>query len=121
MSAKEIKNPALPITGGSIGELANLNKNDGENKENSNVNSNTNVNTNKNIENDSNENTNNVKSEADPLAAIREKITLTKKKESNKPVTILLTPKNHKRLSQLKQKGQKSDLVNQLLDLYFED
>lgn len=43
-----------------------------------------------------------------------------KKKESNKQVTVYLTPKNYKRFNTLKEKGQKSDLINELLDLYFE-
>lgn len=43
-----------------------------------------------------------------------------KKKETNKQVTVYLTPKNYKRFNTLKAKGQKSDLINELLDLYFE-
>lgn len=55
------------------------------------------------------------------MAALKAKMQATKKKESNQQVTVYLTPKNYKRFNQLKEKGQKSELINRLLDMYFEE
>lgn len=57
----------------------------------------------------------------DRIASLKAKMKSNKKKEVNKQVTVYLTPANYKRFNQLKEKGQKSELINQLLDLYFED
>lgn len=42
-------------------------------------------------------------------------------KQSNKQTTVYLTPDNYRRFRQLTKKGQKSDLVNGLLAMYFEE
>lgn len=55
------------------------------------------------------------------LAALKAKMQAKKKKESNQQVTVYLTPKNYKRFNQLREKGQKSELINRLLDMYFEE
>lgn len=55
------------------------------------------------------------------LKSIKDKMKAAKKKESNKQVTVYLTPQNYKRFNALKGKGAKSDLINELLNLYFED
>ena len=55
------------------------------------------------------------------MAALKAKMQATRKKESNQQVTVYLTPKNYKRFNQLKEKGQKSELINRLLDMYFEE
>lgn len=57
----------------------------------------------------------------DSIADLKAKMKFSKKKETNKQVTVYLTPKNYKRFNALKEKGQKSELINQLLNLYFED
>lgn len=61
-----------------------------------------------------------VKEEKALTASIIKQRMAAKKKETNKQVTVYLTPKNYKRFNTLKAKGQKSDLINELLDLYFE-
>ena len=61
-----------------------------------------------------------VKEEKGLTASIIKQRMAAKKKETNKQVTVYLTPKNYKRFNTLKAKGQKSDLINELLDLYFE-
>jgi hypothetical protein len=64
-------------------------------------------------------NNNNVDTD-DKLSKIKAAMKMSKKKESNKQITIYLTPENYKRFnSECKGKGDKSDLMNQLLDLYF--
>lgn len=55
------------------------------------------------------------------MAALKAKMQASKKKQSNQQVTVYLTPKNYKRFNQLKEKGQKSELINRLLDMYFEE
>lgn len=55
------------------------------------------------------------------LKSIKEKMKAAKKKDSNKQVTVYLTPENYKRFNALKGKGAKSDLINELLNLYFEE
>ncbi|GAB0171743.1 hypothetical protein LSPCS325_51800 [Lysinibacillus sp. CTST325] len=55
------------------------------------------------------------------MADLKVKMKLSKKKETNKQVTVYLTPKNYKRFNALKEKDQKPELINQLLNLYFEN
>ena len=55
------------------------------------------------------------------MAALKAKMQATRKKESNQQVTVYLTPKNYKRFNQLKEKRKKSELINRLLDMYFEE
>lgn len=57
----------------------------------------------------------------DRIAKIKEELKQQAKKDKNKSMTFLISPKNAKRLASLKVKGQKSELVNKLLDMYFED
>lgn len=57
----------------------------------------------------------------DRIAKIKEELKQQAKKDKNKSMTFLISPENAKRLASLKVKGQKSELVNKLLDMYFED
>ena len=59
--------------------------------------------------------------EANPLAALKAEMQQAKKKEANKQVTVYLTPENFVRFNALKEKGQKSELINKLLDMYFSE
>lgn len=112
MTPREPKNTALP-TSKSITELLNANKNI-----NVEVNDDVNIDTkDKDVINSEFDYETNV----DSIADLKVKMKLSKKKETNKQVTVYLTPKNYKRFNALKEKGQKSELINQLLNLYFED
>lgn len=57
----------------------------------------------------------------DRIAKIKEELKQQAKKDKNKSMTFLISPENARRLASLKVKGQKSELVNKLLDMYFED
>lgn len=59
--------------------------------------------------------------EGDKMTALKAKMAANKVKESNKQVTVYLTPENYKRFNKLKAKGEKSELINQLLDMYFSE
>lgn len=118
MSAREAKNPATQRFG-KIDDLLKVNNNvetdvngdvDIKVEVNDEVNGNVDKDTDVNVENNDNK-----------LAALKEKMKKSAKKESNKQVTVYLTPKNYKRFNALKEKGQKSELINQLLDLYFDE
>lgn len=79
-----------------------------------------------NIDNDINvevnNDVNNIKNtEIDTMKALKAKMSAAKKKGENKQVTVYLTPENFKRFNKLKEKGQKSELINRLLDMYFEN
>lgn len=90
-------------------------------KENINTNVNEEVNNENNV-NNSNETKDDSKIDTDlKLKSIKDKMKAAKKKESNKQVTVYLTPENYKRFNALKGKGTKSDLINELLNLYFEE
>ena len=118
MSAREAKNPTTQRFG-KIDDLLNV---DNKVKTNDNINVNTNVEFNNEVnEKVSNDVDINVENNIDKLAALKNKMKKSAKKESNKQVTVYLTPENYKRFNQLKEKGQKSELINQLLDMYFED
>lgn len=114
MSAREAKNPATQRFG-KIDDLINVNT-DIDTKDD--IELDTNIDVNIEVKGDINDNVDNNISK---LAALKNKIKQSSKKESNKQVTVYLTPKNHKRFNALKEKGQKSELINQLLDLYFEE
>ncbi len=116
MSAREAKNPATQRFG-KIDDLLNVNT-DVENKDN--INLDTNIDVNVEVKDDINDNVYNNKND-NKLAALKNKMKQSSKKESNKQVTVYLTPKNYKRFNALKEKGQKSELINQLLDLYFDE
>ena len=118
MSAREAKNPATQRFG-KIDDLLNVNS---KVETNDNINVNTNVAVNNEVnEKVSNDVDINVENNTDKLAALKSKMKKSAKKESNKQVTVYLTPKNYKRFNALKEKGQKSELINQLLDLYFDE
>lgn len=121
MSAREAKNPATQRFG-KIDDLLNVNTKV-ETKDN--VDINTKVEVKDEVNNDIKEDINNkinVNTEDNnKLAALKDKMKKNSKKESNKQVTVYLTPKNYKRFNALKEKGQKSELINQLLDLYFDE
>lgn len=110
MSAREAKNPAtMQFT--KIDDLAKV-----ETKDNNEIDVNVNVN------DETNKETGTPSSvAADPMAALKAKMQASKAKESNKQVTVYLTPENYKRFNKLKEKGQKSELINQLLDIYFDE
>lgn len=57
----------------------------------------------------------------DRIARIKQELKQHAKKDKNKSMTFLISPENAKRLSTLKVKGQKSELINKLLDMYFEE
>lgn len=118
MSAREAKNPATQRFG-KIDDLLNVNSKV-ETKDNININTNVAVNdeVNEGVSEDIDVN---VENNTDKLSALKNKMKKSAKKESNKQVTVYLTPENYKRFNQLKEKGQKSELINQLLNMYFED
>lgn len=112
MTPREPKNTVLP-TSKSITDLLNTNTN-----VNVEVNDDVNIDTkDKNVINNEFDHETSV----DSIADLKAKMKFSKKKETNKQVTVYLTPKNYKRFNALKEKGQKSELINQLLNLYFED
>ncbi|MFJ7669678.1 hypothetical protein ACIQXI_21640 [Lysinibacillus sp. NPDC097195] len=114
MTPREPKNTALP-TSKSITDL--LNPNGNVNVEvNDNINFNIDFNDKDVVNNEFDYETN-----IDSMADLKAKMQFSKKKETNKQVTVYLTPKNYKRFNVLKEKGQKSELINQLLNLYFKD
>lgn len=106
MSAREVKNSTTKQFA-KVGDLANI-----ETKDDINVDVNNKI---------KNENGTAYPAVADSMAALKAKMQASKVKESNKQVTVYLTPKNYKRFNQLKEKGQKSELINRLLDMYFDE
>lgn len=114
--AREPKNAALPTSKG-IADL--LNVNDNTNVE-VNVNVNDNDDTSKNIASNTSDDFD-VNVKLKKLEELKAKNQASKKKETNRQVTVYLTPKNYKRFNALKEKGAKSDLINELLDIYFEE
>lgn len=118
MSAREAKNPATQRFG-KIDDLLNVNA---KVETNDNINVDVNVAVNNEVNEEISKDIDiNVENNADKLSALKNKMKKSAKKESNKQVTVYLTPENYKRFNQLKEKGQKSELINQLLDMYFED
>lgn len=124
MSARQAKNVVANPINGSVSnidetvkvavEKANINKSEFNDKTNFDIN----VEVKENFNEDINKETEN---NVDRISSLKAKMKASKKKEVNKQVTVYLTPANYKRFNQLKEKGQKSELINQLLDLYFED
>lgn len=122
MSAREAKNPATQRFG-KIDDLLKVNTKV-ESKDDININTNVEVKDKVKVEVDTDINEDiavDIKDNDNKLAALKDKMKKNAKKESNKQVTIYLTPKNYKRFNVLKEKGQKSELINQLLDLYFDE
>ena len=112
MTPREPKNNPVVKRYNKIDDVAGIEVNNDTNLEvKEDINTNINVVTNNDTDTDIN---------IDKIKSIKNKLS-AKKKASNKQVTIYLTPINYKRFNSLKEKGAKSELINELLNAYFED
>lgn len=112
---REPKNATATFTGGSIDSLLKFNVNSDSNFEKEvNIAVDNDININVDAENVDNVDVNN------RMELIKHKMKVNKR-DSNRQVTVYLTPRNYIKYNELKEKGKKSELINELLDVYFEN